>query len=163
MNLQEYKQALKKHLLTFKWLDKKLIDEIVFECHYTTQAEISDLTPAAIVSSAFNWYKSELGEEYWNSVYEELRQNKSPKQVKTLTQSEVQQLLHILRGQLHTASSYKDMQKEDAAERWEYCDKKYKFTARSFAAYSEIYASYKQLKQEEKKLVNLITKLKGLK
>lgn len=82
---------------------------------------------------------------------------------KELTQAEVQQLLHFLRGQLYITSFHKDMQKIDAAELWEECDKKDKFTASSFAAYSQIYTAYKQLKQEEKKLVSLITKLKGLK
>lgn len=163
MNLQEYKQALKKHLLTFKWLDEKLIDEIIYECRDQERSEISNLTPDTIVAGAFSWYKSELGEKYWSNVYEDLLQNKSPKQEKELTQSEIQQLLHILRGQLGVVSFHKAMHKEDAAERWEYCDKKDKFTASSFAAYSQIYASYKQHKQEEKKLVSLITKLKGLK
>lgn len=79
-----------------------------------------------------------------------------------ISQSDVQQLLHILRGQLYITSFHKDILKIDAAELWEECDKKDKFTASSFAAYSQIYASYKHHKQEEKKLVSLVTKLKGL-
>ena len=162
MNLQEYKQALKKQLLTFKWLDEKLIDEIVTVCKevkpFLLRASVED-----VIEYGFNWADEKLltGVE-WFEVWENVQRGYNPPD-KSLTQPEVQQLLHLLRGQLHTTSSYKDMQKEDAAERWEYCDKKDKFTARSFAAYSEIYASYKQHKQEEKKLVNLITKLKGLK
>ena len=161
MNLQEYKQALKKQLLTFKWLDKGLIDEIVAECVFKEEYLLT-CKPDSVVSGGFDWGMSTKGEEYWTNVHIYLSNGQNPHD-KMFTQSEVQQLLHILRDQLDVVSFHKAMHKEDAAERWDYCDKKDKFTARSFAAYSEIYASYKQLKQEEKKLVNLITKLKGLK
>ena len=162
MNLQEYKQALKKQLLTFKWLDEKLIDEIVTVCKeikpFLLKASVED-----VVEYGFDWADEKLltGVE-WFEVWKNVQRGLYPPD-KSLTQSEVQQLLHILRGQLCITSFHKDIQKEDAAERWEYCDKKDKFTANSFAAYSQIYTSYKQHMQEEKKLVNLITKLKGLK
>lgn len=161
MNLKEYKQALKKHLLTFKWLDKKLVDEIVAECKIIRL--FSHWTPSQAVASAFNWERSKLGEEFWIDVHEVLCRNKSPKQVKTLTQPEIQQLLHILRGQLDVVSFHKAMHKEDAADLWETCDKSDKFTSGYFENFSCIYAAYKQSKLEEKKLVSLITKLKGLK
>lgn len=82
---------------------------------------------------------------------------------KELTQSEVQQLLHILRSQLDVVSFHKAMHKDDAAALWEICDKSDKFTSGYFENFSFFYAAYKQSKVEEKKLVSLITKLKGLK
>lgn len=163
MNLQEYKQALKKHLLTFKWLDKKLVDEIVAECK--TVRLFSHWTPSQAVASAFNWERSKLGEEFWIDVHEVLCRNKSPKQVKTLTQSEIQQLLHILRGQLKDVSYCKTRHKIDAAELWEECDKDSndKWNLTLFKAFSQTRKTYIENRTQEKKLVSLITKLKGLK
>ena len=70
----------------------------------------------------------------------------------TLTQSEVQQLLHILRDQLEVVTYHKAMQKEDASDLWETCDKSDKFTSGYFENFSYIYAAYKQSKLQEKKL-----------
>lgn len=80
----------------------------------------------------------------------------------SLSQGEVQQLLHILRVQLDTATFSKDLYKEDVADLWLDCDKSDEGTRAYFKAFSNLNSAYKKHKQEEKKLVSLITKLKGL-
>ena len=79
-----------------------------------------------------------------------------------ISQGDVQQLLHILRGQLESVSYFKTRHKIDAAEIWEECDKDFGGNLTLFKAFSQTHKAFIENKTQEKKLVNLIAKLKGL-
>jgi 16S rRNA G527 N7-methylase RsmG len=83
-----------------------------------------------------------------------------------LTQSEIQQLLHFLREDLDITSFHKSMHKEDAADFWQDCDKENPndpVVARAFRNFSDSNRVLRFYTKREKSLVNLITKLKGIK
>ena len=89
-----------------------------------------------------------------------------PKEIKpmkeNLNQAEVLQLLHILRQSLSSTTIDKNYAKRHAARYWGRCDKVDVSTRGCFEVFSEFNSNYKQEKVREKKLVTLITKLKGL-
>lgn len=89
-----------------------------------------------------------------------------PKEIKpmreNLSQGEVQQLLHILRETLSETSCLKDRSKDLAGLQWLLSNKEDPATCDEFYCFSEQNKAAKESKQKEKKIVSLITKLKGL-
>lgn len=161
MNLQEYKQALKKHLLTFKWLDEKLIHEIVFECNFVKEYLLS-VPPQTVVSTGFNWFKTTKGEPYWNKVYFTLSNGQNLSDM-ALTQPEIQQLLHELRDTLSMVTEIKNEYKIESSRLWELSDKEFYESQGHFEDFCLNRKFYLAYKKREQRLVGLITKLKGLK
>jgi hypothetical protein len=81
---------------------------------------------------------------------------------KELTQGETQQLLHILHGELECTTSNKERENETASEMWIGANKDDEEGQNYFEEFSFYNSLAKKSKQKEKTLVNLITKLKGM-
>jgi hypothetical protein len=83
-----------------------------------------------------------------------------------LSQSETQQILHFLRQDLDVTSFHKSMHKEEASNLWQDCDKENPddpYVSKVFQNFSDSNRMLRFYTKREKTLVNLITKLKGLK
>lgn len=79
-----------------------------------------------------------------------------------LSQAEIQTLLHFLREELSFITSAKDEYKQSAARQWPLCIKGTITGTYRFHLFSVESRAYQECKAKEKKLVSLITKLKGM-
>jgi hypothetical protein len=122
---------------------------------------------ADFLKCSFVWAESPEEHDFWEKIYFEATERESialatPKVQKELTQGETQQLLHILREQLEFATDQKDYYKHIAAQHWNFADPDEGYGESAFIDHSNARKHYNRCKAQEKTLVNLITKLKGM-
>ena len=80
----------------------------------------------------------------------------------SLSQGEVQQLLHELRDTLSMVTEIKNEYKWEAQKLWKFCDKEDSTTKGHFEDFSLRRKFFLQHKKREARLGNLIKQLKGL-
>jgi hypothetical protein len=128
--------------------------------------------PSEMLRSLFRWSETQEGHKYWETIagkfesQEKVIEDSFKKDFhllrEELTQADVQTLLSILRTELVFTTSEKETDKDTAAAYWKDCDKSSQRGIFNFRWFSAFNASHKRMKQREKTLVGLITKLKGL-
>jgi hypothetical protein len=156
----EQRKQIREHLGTFPFVSDALADRMT-EC--ATDFYIGK--PSVILWNLFAWCDTPEGYDYWYGGHVEFEAQENPSvspKPKELTQADVQTLLSILRGELECTTSEKEQDKRNAASYWKDCDKTSPYGISAFRWFSAINASHKRMKQREKTLVGLITKLKGL-
>jgi hypothetical protein len=159
MNLEEYKQKLEAHLLTFKDLDVEVRKNILSEIK-NTYPELLTEDVARIVVSGFSWANSLQGLDYWECVHTKLID--APPKPTVLNKSDIQYLLSELRDTLSVVTELKTVFKREAEDLWEFCDKDDPSTQQVFEAFSRAKAYYTSHKKQESKLASLIKKVKVL-
>lgn len=118
-----------------------------------------------MVTSLFSWDDSPEGEDYWIEIYDRLMGCgfvEAPSQKPTLSHTEIQTLISILKVAVQDVSSDKGMYGMAAANTWDSCIKGTEEGQTSFKDFSYFKSRQEYCKQKEKKLGKLLNKLKGM-
>ena len=160
------REKLEQHLKKFKYVTAEVRQKILERVDKYAHTHLS---PHEIVYCGFRWDEAPEGIDYWYEIanlYEGYFQcedtpPKTPVE-STISQSEKQQLLSILRAQLKFVTSEKIYYKEASHDAWEQSTKDTQVGQEYFEIFSMFNKSKKHYKKEESKIANLIKKVKAL-
>lgn len=165
------KKQVQQKLKAFGLKNNELIQKIIERMEQdkggwkgiSYELAMAEVTIAEFLNNAFWFEGTEEGDEYWRTMYESwghvLTVYEEPTE---LTQADIQSMLHVLRSVLCDVTYNKQHSKAVASEYWAKSNKEDPATSVNFNCFSVHNKYTKEMKQREKKLVSLITKLKGM-
>jgi hypothetical protein len=124
-------------------------------------------TKSDCVLGYFDWINSTERREYWVDVHdyylkEELKSTCHNSHNATLTNSEIQMLISILKSSFNEATDIKKNFKSHSSELWKRCNKDTESGQKWFKLFSAHMSCQKHWKEKEKKIASLISKLKDM-